>query len=89
MKIIYKYSIPWYSGPILLPTGAKPLMVALQNGVPMLWVECAHDASMKKYQTFIVATGGIVPDADHVGSFIDGAFVWHVYIDKELASDRQ
>lgn len=41
----------------------------------------------KQYRLFVVPTGGPVPFADYIGTIFIDSFVWHLYIDKELALD--
>lgn len=67
------------SGPIVhigvQPDGVDSIMVWAESGV--------HKPTTRLFQA--VGTGGAVPeDSEHVGSVIDGAFVWHLY---ELKSE--
>ena len=69
---------------VLMPSGAKILYVAVQDGVLCLWALVDPDAA-KTIRTFlIVGTGHPAPtDAEHVGSGIShgGNLVWHVFED--------
>lgn len=95
MKVIYKFplsiarenfeiaSLPEYA-PIIhvgLDTGAQPCLWA---EVFTEWVEAIEkyetEKSARKRRTFsICGTGRPCPVGEHVGSFVQGLFVWHLY----------
>ena len=65
------------------PFDAKVVLVDQQRGVPTVWLEVAtkDPPEHRQRRSFkVYATGEPVSDYDiHRGSYIDGAFVWHVY----------
>jgi hypothetical protein len=66
------------------PKGAKPLCVMKQAGTNYLWAEVDEDAPKveNEIELFVIGTGhgSVKPNTRHLGSVIDGAFVWHVYV---------
>ena len=84
MNTIWKYplEITDYQE-IEMPQGARLLHVGLDPaGVPCVWAEVVTDSRPKKIvPLYVVGTGNPVPfgASEHVGSFNDGPFVWHVY----------
>ena len=82
MRRVYKYplqligSIQWLS----VHDASTPLLFAMQDRVPCLWLEVWTDRIKVDKQVMIVGTGHQVPDGfKHIGSCIDGIFVWHLY----------
>jgi hypothetical protein len=83
---IYKYPIdtclqvqtinlPWNS--ILLHVGLDP------TGRPCIWAQVDVDNPKKKeLQVQVVGTGWDTPnnDWDYLGTFLQGDFVWHIYV---------
>jgi hypothetical protein len=68
-----------------LGTSFKVLHVGLDPaGAASMWIEMTPGMYVEVVDFYIVPTGGGVPDkAEHVGSLVQGPFVWHVYIAKE------
>ena len=67
---------------LMVPDPARVRHVGLDpNGVACLWAEVDPDAERVAMQVRIVGTGGQVPQGsgEHIGSFLGGAYVWHVY----------
>ena len=81
MTVIYKYAIAQDS---LLPRSAKPLCVQKQDDVPMLWAEVDDGDTSRAQRVHVCVTGG-EPRGEYVGTFQDGWFVGHVYV--EVAND--
>lgn len=58
------------------------------NGCPCVWalVDLSRPIQPDTYTIFIHGTGHPLPDdtagRDHLGSFVDGSFVWHVFARK-------
>ena len=80
MKTIWKFDIePTERFALPLPDDSKILEIS--NGY--MWIEGSFFASMKNRnnETFaVVGTGTSVPDGfRHVGTYFEGAYVWHVY----------
>ena len=81
-RTIWKFPLPGHG--ISLTLGDFPKVVHVgpdPQGVPCVWVEHGHDSvHPTNLRLEIVGTGERVPrDMTHVGTFIDGRFVWHVY----------
>ena len=62
-----------------MPEGAEILMVDCQQGQPCMWARVNPDAPKKNYIFFLCGTGHPAPSGDHVASFQQGPFVWHVF----------
>lgn len=88
MRIIYKYElrapgcrtlvkgVDLTGGDSAVHVGADP------RGVLCVWIEHKDASRLPPDRTSftVYATGMVIPDGEtHVGSFIDGAYVWHVY----------
>jgi len=65
-----------------MPKGATVLHVQCQRGTPCLWALVDLDAPVDRREFRIVGTGHPFPDAnkfEHVGTFLNEPFVWHVF----------
>lgn len=76
MKTVWKYTINFaftaLTGPVV-HVGLDP------SGTPCVWIEGDPEKLMDRLFE-VVGTGQRVPvDGTHVGSWVDGAFVWHLY----------
>ena len=82
MRRVYKYPIQLSDMVELsMPAGARVLLVAAQHGVGTMWAE-VDDLALYEVRRFrIFGTGHAIPDDSliHVGSFLDGDFVWHLF----------
>jgi len=82
MKTIHKYPFP-ISGSfaLLMPAGAKPFRVDMQNGDPCLWAMVDTAATMYMHRFYVLGTGGPIPDdaGKYIGTFQQDPFVWHVF----------
>lgn len=82
-RTIYKYELGITTEVRL----AKPkvMFVAAQHEtVPTAWISHDPDAepdTLLKLQ--LVGTGHDVPGGEHVGSFLHGPYVWHVFEERE------
>lgn len=83
MKTIYKYPLIQNSVRITIemPDNAKILLVEKQGTTTCLWALIDSDASIRTYKFRIFGTGGVVPEdiVDHVWSWQDGPYVWHLF----------
>jgi len=83
MHTIYKYPIQITDRQIIeLPNHSKIVHVGLDpEGNPCLWAEVDTDEyGFLELILFVVGTGRPTPPATtHLGSFVQGSFVWHVY----------
>lgn len=97
MKAIYKTPLEFRPDrqvvEVMLPPGAKPLALQLQNFIPTVWwlVEPRpirfHDpaedevVSMEKVRLRVVGTGHHIEDRwVYVGTWQMNAYVWHAFI---------
>ncbi len=84
MRTVWKHKLEIPATVLLLSSG-KVTLVGLQDGLVHIWKEEATGDDVHRYtQTFyIVGTGQEIPSGhahmDHVGSVMQGPFVWHVY----------
>lgn len=84
MRTIWKYPIPLgdEAVAVLAPYAAPIVLVALDpaTGGPAVWIELDTNHP-QDLRTFVVrGTGHQIGDGEkHVGSLIDGAFVWRVF----------
>ena len=80
MRTIWKFKLQFEERFTLpLPDDYKVLKVS--DGY--MWIEGTHGGPIKeltKRMFTIVGTGTSVPDGfQHVGTYFEGAYVWHVY----------
>jgi hypothetical protein len=66
---------------VFVTAGAHPIFVGLDpQGVPSIWWEVNAQAVAAERRIVVVGTGNRVPPGCvHIGSFVDGQYVWHVY----------
>ena len=81
MRTVFKYNVPitgtWQT--IDLPP-AKPVLVAMQNHDLNVWVEVETELAPEPHEFMVTGTGHGAPgDGVHVGSTIDGEYVWHLW----------
>lgn len=83
MRTIHKYNLS-QGQTFKLPVGSKLLHIAMQAGSICAWFEVdAVGETTEKRSFVIVGTGHMVPEGtSHVGTVLDGIFVWHIYEDK-------
>lgn len=81
-KVIYKYPLMvGFPTTVNFPVGGIVKFFALQMNEPTVWVECLKDAATVKRQVQCFGTGEDIPiDALHLGSVMQGAYVWHFYL---------
>ena len=75
-----------------MPTGARPVHVAMQSRKPCVWFEVSETARPESQNTrmMISGTGEVVPDnAEYIGSVHDEQFVWHVWHEVETPPTEQ
>ena len=78
-KKIFKYSVGvqiTHSIP-----GGKFLALQVRSGEPQMWFEVDLSQSADTRKFFIVGTGWEFDGGTYLGTFQEGAFVWHVYED--------
>ncbi len=81
MKTVYKYRLTGkYTTTLQLPKQAQILSVQMQEGVPTLWALVDPTEELIPRYFSIVGTGWeIEEEVTHIGTFMEGAFVWHVF----------
>lgn len=81
MRTIYKYPFPKTGEfTIRLPLDSEILHVGMQGETPCLWalVETLQPSSDVRFRLF--GTGHeVIGDPEHVATFHDGPFVWHLF----------
>lgn len=78
MRKIFKYLI---EESVLIPKNHKVVLVDQQNGDFYIWVEFEESDAVEQVVYFrVFGTGHLIPDGfEHVHSYIEGQFVWHIY----------
>jgi hypothetical protein len=84
MKTIFKYPITITRfQSVEMPDGAKPIHVGLSpDGTPCIWAEVNTENPIINHSVNVVGTGHDITNLTfkrHVGTFLQGPFVWHVY----------
>lgn len=67
---------------IQMPFGAELLHVGLDPKLsPCVWAKVEDVNSHAPVFVSVIGTGHMLPfdDAKHIGSFVDGSFVWHAW----------
>ena len=70
---------------VRMPIGAKVLSVGMQNTDITVWAEVTPYADLEERMFYVVSTGDRVPDKNKVqfiGTVSEGAFVWHIYVQR-------
>jgi len=90
MRTIHKFLVPFASEaaaelppcPISPSDKVRHVGIDPRSGQPAIWVEVeTQKAETPKGRRFVVSGTGceVPPGHQHVGSTIDGSFVWHVF----------
>lgn len=85
MRTIWKFPITDETR-LVMPVGARPLKLAIQAGVPCLWALVDPTAPLEERHVRVYGTGHFIEDDDFIGdaiyagSFLDGLFVFHVFL---------
>jgi hypothetical protein len=87
MRTIYKFPLvieEKQTIKFLKEAGTTPEIVRVGHdpkGVPCIWIELTPGNYFDAFEINLVGTGERIPgSSDYVGSFVDGYFVWHVYV---------
>jgi hypothetical protein len=84
---IHKYPLKWEETQIIhIPSGAEPLALQPQNGVPTLWAKVDEDAILEPRMVRIFGTGALM-SADpyrYLGTIQAGSFVFHFFMEVSL-----
>jgi len=81
MRTIHKYPLAIVDEQIITTQRSKWLHVGLDpQGTPCIWAEVDTRNESVRRSILIIGTGNPIPyGAKHIGSFVQGSFVWHVY----------
>lgn len=80
MRRIWKFKLDFPSCTIELPNGAEAVHVALQNGIPQIWMLVDPDATQVSRRFVIFGTGHTIPDDyQYVDTYQKPPFVWHIF----------
>lgn len=82
MKVIYKYPIEITESQFIQAKPGPIIHVGLDlDGIPCLWIQVWSTTPDISRVIYVIGTGNPMPsDAKHhLGSFLQGPFVWHVY----------
>jgi len=86
MQVIYKYELPFESGSIVMPAGAKLLDVQRQDEKPRMWAIVDSTArlvnrTIRCLGTGLDATEAAVPPGEYIGTvqFHWGRLVLHYF----------
>lgn len=78
-RIIYKYSVN-NTHPIELSVDSKFLFFAVQDNVHTAWFQVGIHPTLTKRFFKVFGTGEELPHgATHLGTTIEGQYVWHLY----------
>jgi hypothetical protein len=87
MRTVYKYPLHVdYQQTIRVSrevgVSSKIVHVGLDpTGMPCVWVENRPGPINELFVIFVVGTGQPIPEnTEHVGSFVQGSYVWHAYL---------
>jgi len=87
MRTIYKYPVNLTGfTTVHLPIFGKIVRVGLDPSANIcFWVEMNLGDELFPRSFCIIGTGHEIPDDfNHIGSFSDGPFIWHMYMNGEL-----
>ncbi len=94
MRTVWKYNLPYNGKTLNLSPGARVVLVDTQNDALHLWIDHDPEIGGDIYDFVVIGTGHQILGHTwgHVGSSIQGGFVWHVYqkvrtISKERKDD--
>jgi len=63
-----------------MPKGAKIIKAGLDpTGHPCIWAVVDVNKKPVNREIYVYGTGQEIQRENHIGSFIDGSFVWHVF----------
>ena len=92
MRTIYKYQMPIPDGVATwdLPVGAKLVRLGVDGaGLSCAWYEQNTTAPTHRWRFEVYGTGWeMFNHGDHVGSYRDGGYIWHVYRSQVVESEE-
>jgi hypothetical protein len=85
MKTIWKFPIKITDYQVLtVPINWEPIHVGLDpQGTPCIWAEVDSEKKTEPCNIYVYGTGhqADIDTQVHIGSLVQGPFVWHVYRD--------
>ncbi len=82
-RVVLKHKLNMGLTQIELPVESKVVLAGVQDGVIYIWVEQPTGDVAKHIETFyVIGTGRDITghkNMDHVGSVLQGPFIWHIY----------
>ena len=87
MRTIWKFPLQHEADTYLVPKGATPIHVAMQNDLICVWMTVDSKANRVERRISIHGTGNSLDHVGgrHIGSVLDGVYVWHVFDGGEKA----
>ena len=81
MRTVYKYPFNnLVSLEAEVPVGFKVVLAGMEDGHFCVWLEVETDAATEAVKFYVHPTGGVIEAGrEHVGSFQQSMFVWHIY----------
>ena len=78
---IWKYQLePAATTQLRVPAPAKPIHVGIDaNGYACVWFEVIEDQPTQAITLRRIGTGWKFSGGEHLGSYVEGPFVWHIY----------
>jgi len=89
-RTVWKFELAIEDEGTVVKLGApKPVLVGLDPfGVQCVWIEHDTDSPVEIHRYHVHGTGHPIGDGEtHVGSFVSGQFVWHVYTERDLTAE--
>lgn len=87
MRVVYKYPIAITDRQMVAVhkeagTSTKIVHAGLDpNGIPCVWIELIPGTYIETYEICVIGTGNpIHGNVEHIGSFVQKPFVWHIYV---------
>lgn len=79
--VVYKYPLRSMDDTINVPDGAVVLVGRDASNSVCVWIQHADRNGLRRdRRVYIAGTGHDIPQpANHLGSFVDGQYVWHIY----------
>jgi len=92
MRTVWKFPVDMLTldaedrAEVVLPKGARIIHADHQamtgEAIVMLWAEVEPTGEEERRAVWVIGTGGQVPDgAEHVVTYQQPPFVWHVYVE--------
>lgn len=87
MSVIYKYPLVITDNQVIeIPASHDVINVGMQDGQPYIWAIVDLKSQIARQVFHIYGTGHECnqPARNHIGTFFDGPFVWHLFKGRTL-----